>query len=543
MQLLRLLRTARHLRPSQLYGRVWHRLNPAQPDLSRPPSRRAAADSWHGPLLRNTSMLGVDRFRFLNADGRVSTAAEWNDPARDKLWRYNLHYFDDLNAAGATDRVAWHRALIERWVRENPPGFGNAWEPYPTALRLVNWIKWALAGNTLEPGWMHSLAIQARWLRRHIEWHLLGNHLFENAKALVFAGLFFDGPVAGEWLSQGLAILEHELDEQILPDGGHFELSPMYHAIILEGLLDLSQAATLWPGVIPGAMVARWRQTAADMLSWLEGLSHPDGGISFFNDAAQGIAPRFAQLNEYARALGIAAPTEALQCMLRHFVDSGYVRLENADAVALLDVARVGPDYLPGHAHADTLSFELSLFEQRVFVNSGTSQYGAGAERLRQRGTAAHNTVQLNEADSSEVWGGFRVARRARPCGLEIAGDDGVATVTCAHDGYRRLSGGPVHRRRWQLMGQQLTVNDEVTGSFRTAVARYHLHPSVFVGMEGGQGTLTLSDGARLRWSVEGAEARVVESSWHPEFGLSVPNQCIELHFSGPVVRFQLSWG
>ncbi|MEN9780004.1 MAG: hypothetical protein RL014_1152 [Pseudomonadota bacterium] len=95
--------------------------------------------------------------------------------------------------------------------------------------------------------------------------------------------------------------------------------------------------------------------------------------------------------------------------------DSGYVRLDNGPAVALLDVAPVGPDYLPGHAHADTLSFELSVGAQRVLVNSGTSCYGSSAERLRQRGTAAHNTVVVNGQDSSEVWGGFRVARRPLP--------------------------------------------------------------------------------------------------------------------------------
>jgi uncharacterized heparinase superfamily protein len=85
--------------------------------------------------------------------------------------------------------------------------------------------------------------------------------------------------------------------------------------------------------------------------------------------------------------------------------------------------------------------FELSLFGQRVVVNSGTSQYGLGAERLRQRGTAAHSTVEVDGADSSEVWGGFRVARRARPFGLAITDEDQGLKVICAHDGYRRLEG------------------------------------------------------------------------------------------------------
>ena len=65
--------------------------------------------------------------------------------------------------------------------------------------------------------------MQARWLARRVEWHLLANHLFVNAKALVFAGLFFEGPEADRWLSTGISILREEIDEQILPDGAQFE--------------------------------------------------------------------------------------------------------------------------------------------------------------------------------------------------------------------------------------------------------------------------------------------------------------------------------
>jgi hypothetical protein len=93
-------------------------------------------------------MLAADAFRFLNVIGHVRKAVDWNDPAREKLWLYNLHYFDDLNAlVAAAERTAWQRALlIERWVAENPPGAGNGWEPYPTSLRSVNWIKWGWPG-------------------------------------------------------------------------------------------------------------------------------------------------------------------------------------------------------------------------------------------------------------------------------------------------------------------------------------------------------------------------------------------------------------
>jgi len=218
------------------------------------------------------------------------------------------------------------------------------------------------------------------------------------------------------------------------------------------------------------------------------------------------------------------------------------VRLEQDSAVALLDVARIGPDYLPGHAHADTLSFELSLFGQRVVVNSGTSQYGLGDERLRQRGTAAHSTVEVDGADSSEVWGGFRVARRARPFGLVVADDGKAFTVSCAHDGYRRLPGKPIHRRCWRLDEHSLQVDDVIEGDFRMAVARYFLHPSVVVSGEGKEGQLQLSDGHVVRWSVVGGAGRVVSASWHSEFGLSIPCKRIEVLFDGDEVRVELAW-
>lgn len=487
---------------------------------------------------RSASMLGSETFRFLNVTAQLYCTADWNDPAREKLWLYNLHYFDDLNAAGAENRVEWHRALIARWIKENAPGIGNGWEPYPTSLRIVNLIKWTLKGNDLEAAWIHNLAVQVRWLRRHIEWHLLGNHLFVNAKALVMAGLFFDGKEADEWLKKGLSILRREISEQILDDGGHFELSPMYHAIILEDMLDLVNANGVWPGRVSNVVVSQWREVVARMLCWLKGLTHPDGGGAFFNDAALGIAPDYAELQAYARRLGFVPAPDKSAGLVTHFADSGYVRMERGNAVVLLDVAQIGPNYLPGHAHADTLSFELSLFGQRVVVNSGTSQYGLGPERLRQRGTAAHSTVTVDSTDSSEVWSGFRVARRARPYGLELQ----ACTVTCTHDGYRRLHGCPTHRRSWQLAEHSLKVVDTIAGDFQEAVARYYLHPAVQVISEGKDIFLRLPEGRVVRWFAVGGTARVVSASWHPEFGLSVPCKCIEISFEGREASMKFAW-
>lgn len=538
--------TLRYLKPVQFYGRLWFRLHRPRLDPVAAPTLREASGRWQVPASRSASMLGPTTFRFLNHEHGLPEQGGWNDAALEKLWLYNLHYFDDLNARDAAARTAWHRALMQRWVAENPPTGGNGWEPYPTSLRIVNWVKWTLAGNRLPAVALPSLMLQTRWLARRLEWHLLGNHLFANAKALVLAGLYFEGPEADAWLARGLKIIAAQLPEQVLPDGGHFERSPMYHAIALEDLLDLLNAAGHWPGQVPAAQVQTWRETASRMLDWLQGMTHPDGQMALFNDAALGIAPDGAELQGYARRLAVATAGEAMRLRPSplSFPDSGYVRLEQGNAVAFLDVAPVGPDYLPGHAHADTLSFELSVFGQRVVVNGGTSRYGAGPQRLRERETAAHSTVEVAGQSSSEVWGGFRVARRARPFGLKTDLQDDRAEVACSHDGYRRLPGQPVHRREWCLDAAGLSVSDFVAGGNHAAVARFILHPLTHVNSAGaGVWQLTLAGGQGIRVRVVKGVARLEPASYAPEFGRVVPTMCLAVELVARESQIAFEWG
>ncbi|HAH0996560.1 TPA: heparinase, partial [Escherichia coli] len=292
--------------------------------------------------------------------------------------------------------------------------------------------------------YLESLYQQVNALEQQLEYHLLGNHLFSNAKALLFAGLFFDGERANFWIKKGLSILDKEITEQILPDGGYFELSPMYHNIILSDLLDLYNLSSVYPYDFMVKRRRKWLNIINSMIQWGKHMSHPDGEISFFNDSAMKVAPSMDDIYAYAKALGInisdvrMVPTT--QFTYKHLYDSGYVSVVSQNIKAILDLAKVGPDYIPGHAHADTLSFEMSFFGLRVFVNSGTSVYGLGQERLRQRKTQSHNTVEVDGKDSSEIWGGFRVARRAYPSDPIISYDD-CLTISCGHDGYKRLPG------------------------------------------------------------------------------------------------------
>ncbi len=481
--------TIRYLKPVQIYNRLRPRRR--RIELSRDGfyGLRPIPAAWTTHIARHGSRTGPQRFSFLNEEREIAT---WNDAEIPKLWLYNLHYFDSPEFE-----------LIERWIAENSAGTGNGWEPYPLSRRIVNWIKYALTGGVLSARAQVSLATQAAALSRMLEYGLLANHLFANAKALVFAGAFFEGQHADEWLTKGLRILETELREQVLPDGGHIERSPMYHALILEDLLDLINLERCY--ALPSS---KWSDIASRMLSWLSQMLHPDGEISFFNDSAIGIAPEPVQLQQYASRLSIPLSTQQLG-------ESGYVRLEQAETVVVFDAAPIGPDYQPGHAHADTLSFELSHCGRRVIVNSGTSTYEKGPERLRQRSTAAHSTIRVDGRDQSEVWDGFRVARRARPFGLVT---DRKSYVEACHTGYQRLPSPVVHRRRLQISADQAVITDTLEGHGKHTIELFwHIHPDAEVEIT-------------MKPDIEVTQEA---SMYHPQFGVSIPNRCIRGKWSG----------
>lgn len=456
MNVMRLLRTLRHLRAVQVVSRVRPRRRAKAPvvrSLHRP-------QRWRAPVVRQPLAL---------ADGSA-------------LALYNAHYHD---AVGAT--------AIVRWIDENPPFHGIGWEPYPTSLRVVNWSKWLLAGNEPVGGMLASLALQAEHVARNLERHLLGNHLIANAKALLFAGTLLQHD---RWLRIGESLLRRELDEQILDDGGHFERSPMYHALIAEDLLDLDN------------LLERFGERVPKMLDWLATMTHPDGQIAFFNDAALGVGPTLVKLCAYAGGRAEARPTRLLP-------DSGFARLVNDRAVVIADVGSVGPRYQPGHAHAGTLSFELSIDGQRTVVNSGTSTYAAGPQREWERSTAAHNTVVVEGRDSSEVWASFRVGRRARVVERSLRGN----LLAAAHDGY-----GLLHHRTWELRDDALVVRDRLSRAAQ-AEAWLHFAPRKLADI-----------------SVEGGEATALDSTYHPRFGASIPNRALRIRITAPELVTTISW-
>jgi len=485
------------------------------------------------------------RFTFLNQTEDFGSDILWSATEKGRLWRYNLHYFDYLFSNRVLDKQTADR-LIDSWVAENPPGTSDAWDPFPISLRLVNWIKYFCQVECSSQEITRSAYNQTLWLERNLEYHLLANHLFKNAKALVFTGLFFEGTEdANRWLSKGIRLLDEQIAEQVLHDGGHFERSPMYHAMILEDCLDLLNIThnCIQPRIIK---LREKLEAATDrMINYLDGMCHPDGQISLFNDAAFGIEHTPQALFDYYEGV-TGKKANFKEGKSWSFPETGYyVMASTAGDRMFIDCGPVGPDYQLGHSHCDTLSFELSLDGRRVIIDSGCFQYEDGPIRKYNRGNAGHNTVTIDSENQSEVWGAHRCARRSRPIYANLNElDDGSLRFEGAHDGYKRLKGQPIHHRSVTWKDNEIAIDDRVEGSGAHDVeSRLHIHPNLKV--EGSDEGFHVSDSDHLLMTVKvtGQGRVTVEEGWYcPEFGLKFKCPLISLKLKNASLPIKCGW-
>ena len=477
---------------------------------------------------------------FLNYQKTLDLPSDWNNEKPSKLWAYNLHYFEEFLSENASQKEQFHQDLFNLWIDQNPVGLGIGWEAYPTSLRIVNILKAGLGGFVLNKKMLDSIFSQASFLSNNLEKHLLGNHYFANLKALLFAGVIFEQK---RWCEIAVRGLLSEIPEQILEDGANFELSPMYHSIMLVDMLDILNLIRAYRSQKLDRLIPLLEERIPKMLNYRNAMAHPDGGLSFFNDSVNGVAPGIPKIDSYAIKLGFdITDVDTSKPKIIDYVKSGYMCATTNNNKLIFDAANVGPDYIPGHAHADTLSFELSIGEQRVFVNSGTSEYGTGLKRLNQRKSASHNTVEVDRKDSSQVWSGFRVANRARVFDRRASfGSDSKIILKASHDGYKTLFGGCIHTRRLTFSSTALCVSDYLQGSFHLAKSRFHLHPELSVSLHNGFFQVEHSNFV-LQSDLRNEECSLQNSFWYPEFGLEIANKVLEIDLESKELEVTFEW-
>ncbi len=347
-------------------------------------------------------------------------------------------------------------------------------------------------------------------LMKNIEYHLLGNHLLENAFSLLFGAYYFENDM---FYNKAKKILLDELNEQILDDGAHFELSPMYHQIMLFRILDCINLIenNRWK---EKELLCFMQEKARIMLAWLNVMTFKDGSIPLLNDSANKIAPTTQALCEYAQRLNLKYSSVVLS-------QSGYRKVVTKNYELVLDIGNIGPDYIPGHAHSDTFNFVLHIDGVPIVVDTGTSTYETNERRTLERSTESHNTVKIDDKNQSEVWGGFRVAKRAKV--TKLVENDNIIEVT--HDGYKSI--GVEHTRRFISSEKTIKIEDFIEGPLLNSVAFIHFHPEVTIKVQGSK--IFVND---LVFECSSEKILLDDYEYASEFNMLQQAKCISISFT-----------
>ena len=470
--------TLKHLRPVQFQYRAYYfvrakyrKLTSFKYDFAKKTNEKQSI-SLKSSVVQYENWISGNEFSFLNKKYDFKNEINWDFADFGKLWVYNLCYFEFLEQK-TMDKANGLR-LIHEFIQKLP-NLKNANEPFPTALRLMYWTKFVTKNEICDTAIDESFLAQAHILADNLEYHILGNHLLEDGFGLLMAAYYFQNDTLYQ---KAKTIIIDELQEEILADGGHFELSPMYHQHILFRVLDAINLTKNNAFYTNAELLPLLTAKAEIMLGWLALMTFENGEVPMFNDSAPNIAPTSAQLFAYAKQLDIAKKIVPLR-------ESGYRKFKNDRLEVIVDVGNIGADYILGHAHSDTFGFVVNIDNQPFIVDTGISTYESNAARQHERGTAAHNTVMVNGLEQSEVWGGFRVAKRAKINFLQ----DTNFSCEATHNGYENI--GIAHKRRYEnSQNKNFTITDTV---FDTKTQKnvenwqsfVHFHPSIeILGIE-----------------------------------------------------------
>ena len=462
-QIKRLYHTLKHLKLTQVYHQIKYRLVKPKRVSTLWDGVFSQVDLVNFPKKQKSLSIseGMWSISFLNLEHSFSKdSINWSFGDFGILWTYNLNYFDWLHQTGMSKELGLETLsqFYSTPAEKNP----IILHPYPTSLRIINTAKFISKWDIKEDWLYYELVSDLKFLSCRLEYHLLANHLLENAFALYIGGLITN---QGEFIQKGKKLLVRELKEQVLSDGMHYERSPMYHLIILDRLLDALNFAKATCDNLEAMLESYAERMTGLTMNW-EDLDR----IPMMQDSANDIALTVPEILKYSKSLlGDDYPSKS-----NDLKDSGYRNLKSGSFSLFANVGSIRPSYQPGHAHADELNFELFYEGSPIIVDTGVNTYEKNDRRLLERSTSSHNCVVLG-GNSSDVWSGFRVGKRVT---VNIGLDDDQK-LTASHDGF----GGLTSRTFDVSLIGQITLMDKVeyqsTFNGSSAIGYLHLHPDV----------------------------------------------------------------
>ena len=520
-KLLLYYNTIKYLRPVQVFGRIYAKIAgklrifplPSMPGKIQ--TGLSAKTEWlyHDPWNNREEIL-KNNFTFLNKKIRMGQSLKW-EPGTPFLWTLNLHYFNFLHLLEKIEQ----KEICLDWINKNPVGKTEGWHPFPVSLRIINWIKADLQIDEINK----SIYTQAAYLYRNLQYYHPNHEYLQNAQALIFAGKYFNGEgESSKWLNKGIKTFEKHLPEMISEEGGFFEPSVSYNAIVLYALLDIIN-------IIDEEHEDFFTVYVEKLFTFIGSLTQPDGDIALFHDCSIQYAPKTNDLIFYADDLNIPAYVDkpgSDKMTITNLTGSGYAVIRSEKLYFAMDYGGIRPAHISAHCHPGAFSYELSVEGMRFVVDSGTGSYENDDIRNFVRKSLAHNTVTIDNLEQAETLGAFRYGRIFNPFDVNIIEQGNEILISGKFDGYNKFIGDDLlFSRIVRINKNTVEITDEVTGTGEHQIKSIvHFHPDVVISKDGNSYLLNTGSSRTMLSIIEG-KPELHDSHYYPDFGTNFKNK------------------
>ncbi len=413
---------------------------------------------------------------------------------------------------------------LESWIIQNPFGMGIHWcSSLEAALRLISWslihslfaLKdgdnglFSAVNNPVQLG--ESIFQQAYFIKHFLSKHSsANNHLIGELTGLWVACQVFDlGKKGQKWSRFAQDSLERESILQIHKDGVNKEQAFYYHLWVLEYFLFAWSVGNCSKQSFSDDFLKR----IFSMTHFLKDVSPENNEPPQVGDADDGFVSRMEPAwpeHPYKELLqtvestfgnsctipnqkafwysAINANSQAVSPVLKwtrsypvKYTDGGYSVLGDESAHIIFDTGALGYLGIAAHGHADALSFTLSIDGKWWLIDPGTYAYHSKPEwRNYFRGTAAHNTVIINNENQSVIGGAFMWLRKANTVLVDTLDNTNIQSAGACHDGYKHLGIQHCREVQYSHVNRELTIIDIIDGGHaEPAEIHFHFAPDI----------------------------------------------------------------
>jgi hypothetical protein len=442
--------------------------------------------------------------------------ADWFEEFMDAENTVSLHRWNWL-LRGLTDdseKLTKDRglSLMRSWIFNCQLRQMNNRDAYTIGERIVNGSLFLLlSGNSEIPQDISAaFKLMGRQVANNLEYYpggLTGNHAFNNARALLFAGLVTKLPYA---VDLAFAISKERLPKLVTSDGFLREGSSHYHFLFTRWILEMLWLADrngnedfiqllkpyarllvhrCWFFLVQNKADSSWQIPLIGDVSpdcppsWLLGLPWSTLACGVYQLDNLPMPPRERGWSDLFGVDKYCAGTSWPE-HTAGFPKSGWFRIDHHPWIVFVRAESSDGTMQASHKHNDLGSFLLFKNGSLLITDSGRLDYTPSPLSYYCKSALAHNSLLLNglsaaSDDTSWLSDSYLAVQTA----VDVRRQFEDTVITLKHNGFSRFSGNQIfHRRILKLNLHGLVIEDHLDGQGTHRVQmRFHFAPGIGV--------------------------------------------------------------